>query len=107
VLRENDKYLTMCDVQDALYTGSLKVLPEYKACGGDMQTYVNSVTSVHKTVQTAVGESKRVRFGAFQAIMSEMFDVSLLKSPTFIVVCISGFFVYLGEDQVLFTYLAA
>jgi small basic protein len=101
------KFLTTCDVQDALYTGSLKFLPEYEASGGDMQTYIHSVTSVYNTAQASVGaaEAKRSHFGAFRRIMGEMFDMSLLKSPTFIIVCISGFIVYLGESMAACVYV--
>jgi hypothetical protein len=68
-----------------------------------MKSYVSSVISVHKPAETTAGpsETKRTCFGTFGRIMGEMFDVSLLKSPTFIIVCVSGFIVYLGEDNQL------
>jgi len=78
-----------CFLQDALYTGSIKALPEYKECHGDMEAYVNSVTSLHQL------ESKK-ESNSVMAIMSEMFDVSLLKSPTVILICLSGFLTFSG-----------
>ena len=63
-----------------------------------MQTYISSVRSV-QAVDKAGNVDTSVKYshlGAFGRIMGEMFDVTLLKSPTFIIVCVTGFIVYLG-----------
>lgn len=75
--------------QDVLYTGSVTNLNEYKASGGDMESYINSVTSIPK------GE-KETRLSPVISILKTMFDVTLLASPTFIFVCLSGVCGFMG-----------
>lgn len=74
---------------DILYTGSVKNLAEFKSANQDMTAYVHSIVSLPQE-----GESKMKRT---LKVVLEMFDFSLLKSPTFIVLCASGTLVFLGK----------
>lgn len=78
------------DRQDALYPGSLKNLPEYKLAGSHAE-YVQSVLTVHE------GEVEISKWKSFQKKALEIFDFTLLKSVTFVVLCASGVFVFIGE----------
>jgi MFS family permease len=79
--------------KDILYTGSIQNTAEYKTCGGDMSTYVSSVLNVGPVE----ADGKTPSFWTpVVRIISEMFDFSLLKSPSFLLICASGVFGYLG-----------
>lgn len=73
---------------DVLYTGSVKNLAEYKTANEDMTAYVHSIISLPQQ-----GES---RWKRSLKVVLEMFDFSLLKSATFLVLCASGTLVFLG-----------
>ena len=74
---------------DVLYTGSVKNLDEYKSANQDMTAYVHSIVSIPQH-----GESKLRRS---LKVVLEMFDFSLLKSATFLVLAASGTLVFLGK----------
>jgi hypothetical protein len=88
-----ESYYTVhkCRAKDALYTGSIKVLPEYRECRGNMETYVQSMRSLHTA--GSVDRDPNSVLG----IIREMFDVSLFKSPTVLLICASGFLSFTGE----------
>lgn len=73
---------------DVLYAGSVTNLPEYKS-QKDMASYVQSILSLPK------GEDSRIRRSL--KVVLEMFDFSLLKSGTFLVLAASGTLVFLGK----------
>lgn len=77
---------------DVLYTGSVTNLTEYKA-SENMAAYISSVTSIPKPEEeTAVSP--------ITSILRTMFDFSLLLSPTFSVLCLSGVFGFMGSYTV-------
>jgi len=76
--------------KDVFYGGSVTNLNEYKA-SPDMATYTSSVTSIPR-------KSKKGGFCSnVKNTLSTMFDFSLLLSPTFLIVCMSGAFGFLGK----------
>jgi hypothetical protein len=81
--------------QDIMYMGSVKNLDEYKS-QPDRETYIRSHTSL-----PAIDESEKQTCGAKMApaihVMKEMFDISLLRSVMFQVVCLSSFLSMFGE----------
>lgn len=81
------------DRLDALYPGSLKNLREYKLAGSHAE-YVQSVLTVHEEEEEVEEISK---WKAFQKKALEIFDFTLLKSVTFVVLCASGVLVFTGE----------
>lgn len=74
---------------DVLYTGSVKNLAEFKSANEDMTAYVQSIVSL-----PVEGESKMKRT---MRVVLEMFDFSLLRSATFLVLALSGTLVFLGK----------
>jgi len=78
-------------LQDILYTGSLSRLPEYRQCGGDYYSYLSSVTSMSTTNTTDT------RLDKLNAVVGDMFDLSLLKSVTFVLVGLSGVIGFAGR----------
>jgi len=83
----------MC--QDALYTGSIQNLKEYKNAGA-MNAYVSSVMNLPAT-DDEVEEDSSFLSSAVR-ILKQMFDFSLLKSPTFLLICGAGIFCFLGRS---------
>jgi len=82
--------------KDILYGGSVQNLKEYtEEANDDMATYIQNVTEL-RDVDESMSKFRRL----FQLTL-EMFDFSLLKCITFLVVCASGVFVFVGN---LFTY---
>jgi len=75
--------------KDVLFGGSVTNLNEYRSAQ-DMEEYVAKVTDVQQF------DEDRSKFRKLFDITMEMFQFSLLKSFTFLVVCISGVFVFLG-----------
>ena len=88
--------------QDVLYPGNLSGTREFKEAGNDLRTYVSSVTSI-RTADKMHEDASGLK--ACGGIIGEMFDVSLLRSPTFIIICVSGFIVYLGQLTAIVVYL--
>jgi hypothetical protein len=84
-------------VQDALFAGNIMATREFKECGADLSTYVHSVTSLHQsaTIETT-GNKCIARLSTIFGIIAQMFDFSLLLSPTFMLICASGVLVFLG-----------
>ncbi len=80
--------------QDILYTGSVQKLDEYKS-QPDREAYLRSHTSLPQ-----IDENKKQTFSAKMApaihVLKEMFDVSLLTSTMFQVVCLSSFLAMFG-----------
>lgn len=83
--------------KDIFYSGSIHHLPEYTKAGGE----VNFVKSMLSTSTIAVLEDNEEpdKCDCVRTVFAGMFDVSLLRSPTFIIyglscfLCMIGFFV--------------
>ena len=80
--------------QDALYPGSLVALPEFKQCNKNMTEYIRSVQSVVVDQRSADTTNKSV-----SALLRDMFDLSLLSSPTFLLICFAGFLAWAGQSN--------
>jgi MFS family permease len=82
--------------QDIFYAGSVTKLDEYKA-SPDMATYVQSHMSI-----PGIGDDGSSSSGSLSpckscgSVLRQMFDVSLLRSPTFIIITLSGVLTFLG-----------
>jgi hypothetical protein len=76
--------------EDIFFTGSVTSLHEFKE-SPDMATYVAS----HTSIPGAAADGSIVSV-AKCAVLQRMFDVSLLKSPTFIVITLAGVFCFTG-----------
>ena len=79
--------------QDALYTGSIQNLKEYKNAG-EMNAYVSSVLNVPQDDEIHENSSF---LSAAVRMLKQMFDFSLLKSPTFLLICGAGVLCFLGR----------
>ena len=93
------EFVTSCCfvfMQDALFTGNLMGTREFKECGADLTSYVHSVSSLHQTTADEKTNKHIARLHSVFGLITEMFDFTLLKSPTFILVCLSGVFVFTG-----------
>jgi hypothetical protein len=74
--------------QDALLVGSHRNLAEFKKSSNNIETYTKSITNFPDPEESAI--SKITNF------LLNMFDFSLLKSFTFILLCSSGVLVFIG-----------
>ena len=89
---------------DVLYPGSVQHLPEYQA-SQNMTDYVASVARVPQPdadsessdhgLLARVSNASRIIFEMFN--FSQESQDSTLKSPTFVIVCLSGVLVYIDE----------
>jgi len=72
---------------------------EFKQCGADLTSYVHSVSSLHHATSTdPETDNKHIaRIHSVIGFIGEMFDVTLLISPTFVLICLSGVFVFIGK----------
>lgn len=77
--------------QDIFYTGSITSISEYKS-NPDLEEYTHSVVSV--PISTDGGATGSC--APFTNILNQMFDLSLFKSVTFIVLISSAFLSFLG-----------
>lgn len=85
------EFLCCCEFvfKDALVTSSLTATREFRECDGDFATYIGSVSNVRS--QRSVAESSSPL-----DVIKNMFDLSLLKSPTVLLLCASGFLSFAG-----------
>jgi MFS family permease len=87
------------DRQDALYTGSLARVDEFKQCDGNIEKYVHSISAL-PTIPADEVDTKSKNGGCadsqLTSVITQMFDLSLLRSPTFILIGLSGFFAFAG-----------
>ena len=86
---------------DIFYSGSVTSIPEYIA-NPDMTTYVASVLSVPDIPQDT-GTLKAKCFPLF-IVLKNMLDFSLLKSVTFVILCIASVLAMTGEMLSLLKY---
>lgn len=83
--------------KDIFYSGSIHHLPEYTKAGGEVN-FVKSMLST-STIAVSEGSEKSKKCDCMKNVFAGMFDISLLKSPTFILyglscfLCMIGFFV--------------
>ena len=78
--------------QDIFYTGSITSISEYKS-NPDLEEYTQSVVSVPASSDGGAAGS----CAPFVNILNQMFDLSLFKSVTFIVLITSAFLSFLGK----------
>jgi len=76
-------------LQDALVMSNLSSTREFHACGDNYTKYYGSVRSLHTVVDSQ----------SPLAVIKTMFDLSLLKSPTVILICVSGFLSFAGQSN--------
>ena len=76
--------------QDIFYTGSVHSISEFRS-SQDMGSYVKSVTNIPK------GHGLLSKCLPFTSVLREMFDFSLMKSPTFSIICVSNFLAMAGK----------
>ncbi|GIY91825.1 monocarboxylate transporter 14 [Caerostris extrusa] len=79
--------------QDILYSASLLHLPEFKKSNNDLSLYAASVT---KIPQEPIAEDSGCLSPAMRDTFRLMLDVSLLKSPTFLLLGSGGFLTLAG-----------
>lgn len=84
--------ISVLDRQDVLYPGSIRNLPEFQEAGGDHVRYVQSVLALG-------GEdaNRRTKWKEFQDKALSLFDFTLLRSLTFVLLCLSGVLVFVGK----------
>ena len=90
IKKSNQELANPMNRQDALLVGSVKNLPEYKSAH-NVEEYTKSVTNIHDPEESTASKIKNFLFN--------MFDFSLLKCITFIMLCSSGVLVFLGENS--------
>ncbi|GFU21503.1 monocarboxylate transporter 14 [Nephila pilipes] len=79
--------------QDILYSASLLHLPEFKKSNNDLSLYAASVT---KIPQEPIPEASGCLSPAMKDTFRQMLDISLLKSPTFLLLGAGGFLTLAG-----------
>ncbi|GFY46459.1 monocarboxylate transporter 12-B, partial [Trichonephila inaurata madagascariensis] len=79
--------------QDVLYSASLLHLPEFKKSNNDLSLYAASVT---KIPQEPIPETSGCLSPAMKDTFRQMLDISLLKSPTFLLLGAGGFLTLAG-----------
>lgn len=84
--------ISVLDRQDVLYPGSIRNLPEFQEAGGDHAKYVQSVLALESH-----DASRRSKWMEFQDKALRLFDFTLLRSLTFVVLCMSGVLVFVGK----------
>ncbi|ESN94057.1 hypothetical protein HELRODRAFT_193822 [Helobdella robusta] len=77
---------------DVLYGGSVTNIAEYNA-NPDMRAYVNSVTDIPRAVSPSPEGGP---CAPLLDVLRKMFDFTLLASPTFIAIALSGVFGFMG-----------
>lgn len=78
--------------QDIFYSGSIHSIPEYKSMS-DMNTYVASITSIP---DMGVTEENETCMGPVMDVLKNMFDLSMFKEISFILLCICSTFAMTG-----------
>ncbi|XP_052805374.1 monocarboxylate transporter 12-like isoform X2 [Mya arenaria] len=80
--------------KDIFYSGSIQHLPEYVKAGNE-EKFVRSMLHLNEHETDAVKDTKTCAFDC-QKVFAEMFDFSLLKSPTFVIYLFSCFLCMIG-----------
>ena len=86
--------------KDIFYSGSIHHLPEYTKAGNE-ENFVKSMLSTSTVVFSEESEDKS-KFSCVRNVFAGMFDLSLLRSPTFILYGLSCFLCMIGKTY-LFT----
>ena len=91
---------------DVLYQGSVQHLPEYQA-SQNMAEYIASVARIPQPDADSESSDHGLlaRVSNASRIIFEMFNFSLLKSPTFVVVCLSGVLIFVGGLSYYFQFV--
>ncbi|XP_014662716.1 PREDICTED: monocarboxylate transporter 13-like [Priapulus caudatus] len=87
--------------QDIFFSGSVVNLPQYKR-RHDMSDYLTSITHIPKMAPVAAQEQQKV--GMFErlvgpemySVLEEMLDMSLMKHPVFLLICIANILAFIG-----------
>ena len=74
---------------DIFYSGSVTNIPEYTA-SGNMQNYVHSFVSIPDVPDDADPDSCSTKCMPLVSVLKSMLDFSLLKSPTFSLLCVAS-----------------
>ena len=79
--------------KDIFYSGSVRHLPEYARAGNE-ENYVRSMLSIHADLGNPHASTADSNC---RTVFAEMFDFSLLKSPTFVLYLLSCFLCMIGK----------
>ena len=88
---KNRHVLNPLERKDIFYSGSIQHLPEYKKAG-DEEHFVRSMLSINEDTECIEDVDN-----ACTKLFKEMFDFSLLKSPTFVIYCLSCLLCMIGK----------
>ena len=87
-LRQREAFRPM-NRADIFYSGSVTHIPEYTA-SGNMQNYVQSFVSIPDVPDDADPDSCSTKCMPLVSVLKSMLDFSLLKSPTFSLLCVAS-----------------
>ena len=82
--------------KDIFYSGSIHNLPEYNKAGNEVD-YVKSMLST-STIAVSDDNADTDKCSCVKTVFAGMFDVSLLRSPTFILYGLSCFLCMIGKS---------
>ena len=82
--------------KDIFYSGSIHNLPEYNKAGRNEVDFVKSMLST-STIAVSDASVDTDKCGCVKTVFAGMFDVSLLRSPTFILYGLSCFLCMIGK----------
>ena len=82
--------------QDIFYAGSLASLSAYKSTT-DMSSYAQSITSIPEMPDDP--SSCKARCLPLTTVLKDMFDFSLMRSPTFLLLVVTSILAMIGECQ--------
>lgn len=86
--------------KDIFYSGSIHHLPEYTKAGGEVD-FVKSMLST-STIAVSEDSEESNKCDCVRTVFAGMFDVSLLRSPTFIIYGLSCFLCMIGKSLFCF-----
>ncbi|XP_055353721.1 monocarboxylate transporter 2-like [Paramacrobiotus metropolitanus] len=78
---------------DVLYSGSVHNLPEVRQFGGSIHDFRASLNAIDAEKNAKRNKSLA---GSARRIIGQMLDVSLLRSPTFLLTCVTSFMTLAG-----------
>nr|KAG5700444.1 hypothetical protein BaRGS_010357 [Batillaria attramentaria] len=85
--------------KDIFYSGSVLNIPQFRS-QPDMKSYITSITTIPGELAYLTGESKVLRFlclpQSCSDTLQEMLDMSLLKDPGFLLICLGNVLAFLG-----------
>ncbi|KAK7488006.1 hypothetical protein BaRGS_00020751 [Batillaria attramentaria] len=76
--------------KDIFYSGSVLNIPQFRS-QPDMKSYITSITTIPGELAYLTGESK-----SCSDTLQEMLDMSLLKDPGFLLICLGNVLAFLG-----------